>query len=90
MARKGIFELRNSKTGKVTERPVDIPEDIIYPLKAYLGEIPGYDTALDYNKQKSDDPRSSMGSPGFILPRPSPNWRSRSAIFSRWSKATST
>ena len=67
LAHKGIFELRNAKTGKVTERPVDIPEDIIYPLKAYLGEIPGYDTALDYNKQKSDEPSKQHGFARFYF-----------------------
>src|SRR5208283_10650 len=67
LAHKGIFELRNAKTGKVTERPVEIPEDIIYPLKAYLGEIPGYDTALDYNKQKSDEPSKQHGFARFYF-----------------------
>jgi hypothetical protein len=33
-----------------------MPEDIICPLKAYLGELPSYDLALDWNKQKTEEP----------------------------------
>ena len=37
--------LRNAETGTVTELDVsgEIPEDITWPLRSYLGELPGYD-----------------------------------------------
>lgn len=34
----------------------EIPEALLYPLKAYLGETGGYDASLPYNQQKSDEP----------------------------------
>src|SRR5580658_4765743 len=46
------FIVRDAATGRFEEIPVpDMPEDMVYPLQAYLGEIPGYDTELPYNKQ---------------------------------------
>lgn len=62
LATKRIFESRNPETGEIDEVKVpDMPEDLIYPLQAYLGEIPGYDTSLDYNKQKTDEPFKQHG-----------------------------
>jgi intracellular multiplication protein IcmO len=41
VAMKRVFEVRNPATGETTDIPVgEMPEDIIYPLKAYLGELP--------------------------------------------------
>ena len=52
-----LFRRRDVTTGKVTEILVDdIPEALLYPLDAYLGETGGYDKALAYNKQKSNQP----------------------------------
>lgn len=68
LAAKRRYELRNRETGEITELPLDgIPEDIVYPLMAYLGEIPGYDTALEYNKQKSDEPSKQHGYARFYF-----------------------
>ena len=62
LATKRLFESRNPETGEIDEVKVpDMPEDLIYPLQAYLGEIPGYDTSLDYNKQKTDEPFKQHG-----------------------------
>jgi|HubBroStandDraft_1064217.scaffolds.fasta_scaffold00088_43 intracellular multiplication protein IcmO len=62
LATRRVFELRNPETGEINEVSVpDMPEDLIYPLQAYLGEIPGYDTSLDYNKQKTDEPFKQHG-----------------------------
>jgi intracellular multiplication protein IcmO len=62
LATRRVFESRNPETGRIDEIPVpDMPEDLIYPLQAYLGEIPGYDTSLDYNKQKTDEPFKQHG-----------------------------
>jgi intracellular multiplication protein IcmO len=68
LAVKRVFELRDPKTGAIADIPVEtMPEDIIYPLQAYLGEIPGYDTALDYNQQKSDEPSKQHGFARFYF-----------------------
>jgi intracellular multiplication protein IcmO len=41
VAMKWVFEVRNPATGETTDIPVgEMPEDTIYPLKAYLGELP--------------------------------------------------
>ena len=62
IATKRVFRVRNPETGEVTEIAIPgIPEDLIYPLQAYLGEIPGYDVTLDYNKQKTDEPFKQHG-----------------------------
>jgi len=62
IATRRIFEVRDPETGRVEEIPVpDLPEDLVYPLQAYLGEIPGYDTSLDYNQQKTDKPLEQHG-----------------------------
>jgi len=52
-----VFRRRDQATGAVTEIPVpDIDEALLYPLKSYLGETGGYDPAMPYNGQKSDEP----------------------------------
>ena len=38
-----------------------MPEDLIYPLQAYLGELPSYDMSLDWNRQKSEEPSKQHG-----------------------------
>ena len=57
------FRRRNSETGEITyidfnglPKEQAIPEPLIYPLDAYLGETGGYDKSLALNKQKSDEP----------------------------------
>jgi intracellular multiplication protein IcmO len=56
------FIVRDAVSGRFEEIPVpDMPEDLVYPLQAYLGEIPGYDTELPYNKQKTDEPFKQHG-----------------------------
>lgn len=61
LALKGVYELRDPATGETEDIPLDLPQDVVYPLRAYLGELPGYDAELDYNKQKSDDPSKQHG-----------------------------
>ncbi len=68
LAVKKRYELRDKETGAVDEIDVaEIDEEIIYPLRAYLGEIPGYDTTLDYNRQKSDEPSKQHGFARFYF-----------------------
>ena len=47
----------------------DIPDDVIYPLRAYLGELPAYDMALDWNKQKTEEPSKQHGFAVFYFTR---------------------
>jgi intracellular multiplication protein IcmO len=62
LAKRRIFLSRNVETGKVTEIPVqDIPEGVVYPLLAYLGELPGYDVEIPYNEQRSEKPSEQHG-----------------------------
>ena len=44
---KRVFEVRDPISGETTDIPVpEMPEDLIYPLQAYLGELPSYDMSL--------------------------------------------
>lgn len=61
LAVKGDYELRDPATGETRDIRLELPQDVAYPLRAYLGEIPGYDTELPYNKQRSDDPSKQHG-----------------------------
>jgi intracellular multiplication protein IcmO len=62
LAKNHIFLVRDPMTGKVSEIPVpDMPIDIVYPLLAYLGDLPGYDISVPYNEQRSDKPSEQHG-----------------------------
>ena len=62
LAKNHIFLVRDPTTGKVSEIPVpDMPIDIVYPLLAYLGDLPGYDISVPYNEQRSDKPSEQHG-----------------------------
>ncbi len=62
LAKHKVFLVRDPDTNVVSEIEVpEMPADLIYPLEAYLGEIPGYDTSLPYNAQKSDEPSKQHG-----------------------------
>ena len=57
-----VFLVRNRTGGNPDEIPVpDIPDEILYPLQAYLGEIPGYDTSVAWNQQKDSKPSEQHG-----------------------------
>ena len=56
VATRRVFEVRNPITGETTDIPVpDMPEDLISPLQAYLGELPGYDMSLDWSQLKTKE-----------------------------------
>jgi intracellular multiplication protein IcmO len=61
--------LRDPETGIVTELDVkrDIPEDITWPLRSYLGELPGYDPSVPLDKQKGDEPSKQHGYAQFYF-----------------------
>ncbi len=70
IATKKVFEVRDPASGKIDEiEALEIPEDIIYPLKAYLGELPAYDISLDWNKQKTEEPSKQHGFAVFYFTR---------------------
>jgi intracellular multiplication protein IcmO len=61
--------LRNPATGREEEMNVSgqISQDMIWPLKAYLGELPGYDATVPLDKQKSDKPSEQHGYAQFYF-----------------------
>ena len=57
-----IFLVRNREGGNPVEHSVpDIPDEILYPLQAYLGEIPGYDISVEWNQQRDTTPSEQHG-----------------------------
>jgi intracellular multiplication protein IcmO len=65
---KRVFEVRDPFTGETTDIPVpEMPEDLIYPLRAYLGELPSYDMSLDWNRQKTEEPSKQHGFAQFYF-----------------------
>jgi intracellular multiplication protein IcmO len=55
VATRWVFEVRDRITGE-TDIPVpEMPEDLISPLQAYLGELPGYDMSLDWSELKTKE-----------------------------------
>ncbi|GAB0119857.1 type IV secretory system conjugative DNA transfer family protein [Acidisoma sp. 7E03] len=69
LAMEKIALLRDRETGVVRELDVsgEIPEDIVWPLKSYLGELPGYDPTLPLDKQKGDEPSKQHGYAQFYF-----------------------
>ena len=69
LAMEKMVLLRNVETGTVTELDVsnDIPEDITWPLRSYLGELPGYDPSMPLDKQKGDEPSKQHGYAQFYF-----------------------
>jgi intracellular multiplication protein IcmO len=91
LAKNHIFLVRDPNSSLVTEIPVpEMPFDIVYPLLAYLGELPGYDISVPYNEQRSDKPSEQHGYAIMYSRAPLPRCRSASAISSRSKAATWT
>ena len=69
LAMQKIYAVRDPETGAETEIDVkgEIPEDIVWPLKAYLGELPGYDPSMPLDKQKGDEPSKQHGFAQFYF-----------------------
>ncbi|KXV19241.1 type IV secretory system conjugative DNA transfer family protein [Gluconobacter oxydans] len=62
LARHKVFLIRNPGSNKAIERRVeDIPDEVLWPLQAYLGELPGYDSSLEWNEQKENKPSEQHG-----------------------------
>ena len=69
LAMEKIVLLRDTETGVVTELDVkdEIPEEITWPLRSYLGELPGYDPGVPLDKQKGDEPSKQHGFAQFYF-----------------------
>jgi intracellular multiplication protein IcmO len=69
LAMEKIALLRDRESGVIRELDVsaDIPEEIVWPLKSYLGELPGYDPTLPLDKQKGDEPSKQHGYAQFYF-----------------------
>ena len=69
LAMEKIVLLRDPETGAVMELDVsgEIPEDITWPLRSYLGELPGYDPSVPLDKQKGDEPSKQHGYAQFYF-----------------------
>jgi intracellular multiplication protein IcmO len=53
---KRVFEVRDRITGETTDIPIpEMPEVLVFPLQAYLGELPGYDMSLDWSQLKTKE-----------------------------------
>ena len=69
LAMERIVLLRDPQTGDIRELDVadEVPEDIVWPLRSYLGELPGYDPALPLDKQKGEEPSKQHGFAQFYF-----------------------
>jgi intracellular multiplication protein IcmO len=69
LAMEKIVLIRDPDAGAVTELDVsgEIPEDITWPLRSYLGELPGYDPSVPLDKQKGDEPSKQHGYAQFYF-----------------------
>ena len=69
LAMEKIALLRDTRTGALTELHLngEIPEDLTWPLRAYLGELPGYDPSLPLDRQKGDEPSKQHGYARFYF-----------------------
>ena len=61
--------VRNPETGVEREIDLDgeIPEEITWPLRSYLGELPGFDPTMPLDKQKGDEPSKQHGFAQFYF-----------------------
>ncbi|MBO0712555.1 MAG: type IV secretion system DNA-binding domain-containing protein, partial [Acetobacteraceae bacterium] len=69
LAMEKIVLLRDPETGTVSELDVsaEVPEDITWPLRSYLGELPGFDPTMPLEKQKGDEPSKQHGFAQFYF-----------------------
>ena len=69
LAIEKVALLRDPRTGTLTELDLEgeIPEDLTWPLRAYLGELPGYDPSLPLDRQRGDEPSKQHGYARFYF-----------------------
>jgi intracellular multiplication protein IcmO len=69
LAKEKIVLVRDPATGSLQNLDVrgEIPEDIVWPLLSYLGELPGFDPDLPLDRQKGDEPSKQHGFAQFYF-----------------------
>lgn len=68
LAMEKTFKHRDYHSGTEIDVAVpDIPEDVIWPLKSYLGELPGYDASVPLSAQKGEEPSKQHGFAQFYF-----------------------
>ena len=69
LAKEKIVLVRDPATGSIANLDVrgEIPEDIVWPLLSYLGELPGFDPDLPLDRQKGDEPSKQHGFAQFYF-----------------------
>jgi intracellular multiplication protein IcmO len=69
LAKEKIVLVRDPATGSIANLNVrgEIPEEIVWPLLSYLGELPGYDPSLPLTAQKGDEPSKQHGFAQFYF-----------------------
>ncbi|MHB0670064.1 hypothetical protein [Roseomonas mucosa] len=72
LANRRSFLMPCWATGWFREQPVpNMPESLIYPLNAYLADLPGYDTDLPYDGQRGGEARRQHARVLFVA---LPSW----------------
>ncbi|MBI0538341.1 hypothetical protein D9599_22515 [Roseomonas sp. KE2513] len=72
LANRRAFLLPCWATGWFREQPMpNMPESLVYPLNAYLADLPGYDTALSYEGQQGSEARRQHAMVLFVA---LPSW----------------
>jgi len=62
LSRHRILLVRNPASNRPFEyRVPEIPDEVLWPLQAYLGELPGYDSSVEWNEQKENKPSEQHG-----------------------------
>jgi len=69
LAKEKIVLVRDPAIGSIANVDVrgEIPEDIVWPLLSYLGELPGFDPDLPLDRQKGDEPSKQHGFAQFYF-----------------------
>jgi intracellular multiplication protein IcmO len=69
LAMEKIVELRDPETGQITKLNVDneISEELTWPLRSYLAEVPGYDATIPLEKQRGGKPFEQHGYAQFYF-----------------------
>jgi intracellular multiplication protein IcmO len=69
LAKEKIVLVRDPATGSIANLDVrgEIPEDIVWPLLSYLGELPGFDPDLPLDRQRGDEPSKQHGFAQFYF-----------------------
>ncbi|WP_338929151.1 hypothetical protein WDZ11_22390 (plasmid) [Roseomonas mucosa] len=58
LANRRAYLFPSSNRGCFVEQRVPaMPESLVYPLNAYLADLPGYETALPYEQQRGGEAR---------------------------------